>query len=408
MNKIKGKIFRIENKIKEKLLQPKSLKILFILIVVVLAIFARYKMLDYESPDYKVFLKDWFNKIKELGGISALKYNIGDYNVPYLTIMAILTYIPINSLYTIKAVSIFFDFIGAIFAALLVKEFTKENKKESIMPYITFATVLFLPTVLINSSIWAQCDMIYVSFILISLYCLKKEKIILSFIFLGISFAFKLQFIFILPIYILLYLKSKNISILHFLIIPFVNFIMCMPAIIMGRSIKDCINIYFNQTGTYTDITLKYPNLYNIFGEFFESQTTVLIIFTLIIIGIIAFYLIYKKVDIKSNILKLSLLFSIIMVFFLPRMHERYGFLAEILSIIYVATYKKDYEIPVILQLATLCGYYSFFMPNAFDKNILILFSLLEFGVITKYTISTLKSISQKGVKQNEAISKTA
>lgn len=397
MEKIKEKVLGVENKIKEKLLKPKSLSIIFVLVIVLLAIFARYKMLQYKSPDYTVFLERWFNQIKELGGISALKYNIGDYNVPYITIMAILTYIPISPIYTIKAVSIFFDFVGAIFAGLLVNEFTKEKKNMKIMPYIVFAVILFLPTVLMDSALWGQCDMIYVSFILMSLYFLKKDKTIISFICLGIAFAFKLQFIFILPIYLLLYLRSKKISIFHFLIIPLVNFVMCLPALIMGRSLKDCIMIYFNQTGTYTSLTLNYPNLYNVFGEFFETQTTILIIFTLVILGIIAFYLIYKKVDIKSNMIKLGLLFALIMVYFLPRMHERYGFLAEILSIIYVATEKKNYEIPVILQLATISGYYSFLAPNIFNNEILILFSLLELAVIVKFTIQTLKSILQEG-----------
>ena len=63
-------------------------------------------MLDFESGDYQLFLKDWFDYLKANGGIHALKSYVGDYNAPYVTLMALLTYLPIKSLYSIKIISI--------------------------------------------------------------------------------------------------------------------------------------------------------------------------------------------------------------------------------------------------------------------------------------------------------------
>ncbi len=400
LKKIKENIMRMENEIKSKLLKENTLKILFFVVIVILAIASRYAMLDYKSPDYNNFLEKWFYQIKDLGGFSALKYNIGDYNVPYLTILAALTYIPkVSPLILIKAVSIFFDFVGAIYAAKLCKAYLGDENNKSIKPLIVFTIIMFLPTVLINSALWAQCDIIYVTFILMSLYYLKKNHITISFICLGISFAFKLQFIFILPIYILLYLQKKDISIFHFTLIPIVNLILCIPSLIIGKSLKDCIMIYFNQTETYTALTLNYPNLYNIFIEFFKGQTLNAIIFTVVVVGIIAFYILYKKINVEENILRLSLLFSVLMVFFLPRMHERYAFLTEVLSIIYVVKYKKDYYFPIVLQLATLSAYFNFLAQGTFNSNIFILFSIVEFVAIVKFTIDTFKDNKQIEVK---------
>lgn len=381
------KLVKFENSIKEKILKKENIINLFIMVFLVLALLLRFIIFEYKSSDYSIFLSEWFDKIKKLGGIKALKYNIGDYNVPYVTIISLLTYIPISSLISIKMVSIIFDFIGAYYTYKLVKICTKENKFISVLSMIF---ILFLPTVWLNSALWAQCDFIYVTFIIMSLYYLKKNKISLSFVLLGLSFSFKLQFIFILPLYLILYFKEKNISIFHFLLIPFVNIIACLPSIIMGRKIIDCIKIYFNQTSTYKDLTVNYPNLYMIFKAFFNRQTIVLIILTVFILLVISFILIYKNIDIKRNLIKYSLLISWLVVYLLPRMHERYAFLPEILSIIYIFIYKKNFYVPVVLEAAALVGYYNYFTGGDVSELIWFTIIIIEFVAITKFTIDSL------------------
>ena len=306
-------------------------------------------------------------------------------------ILAIFSYIPISPLILIKTLSVIFDVILAIYSSKLVYEFIKSNKNAILISDICFGVILFLPTVFMNSAVWAQCDSIYTTFIIMSLYYLKKDKVLASFILLGIAFAFKLQFIFILPIYILLYFKRDDISILHFIIIPVVNVLMCLPAIIMGRRIKDCLLIYFSQTGTYNSLTLNYPNLYSLFGEVFQNQSKVLVLFTIAIIGMISFYLFYRKAKINDNIIKIGLMLVMITVYFLPRMHERYGFLAEILAVIYVFIYRQKFSLPVILQLSALSGYFMFL--GEFDNLFFKLFSLFVFFAIFKFIIDTLKSL---------------
>lgn len=391
------KILKIDEKLKQIVNNKKILRILFLTAILLLAIVAKYLAYNYKSGDYEAFLKPWYDKIIELGKIKSLKYKIGDYNVPYMFILAIFSYIPISPLILIKTLSVIFDVILAIYSSKLVYEFIKSNKNAILISDICFGVILFLPTVFMNSAVWAQCDSIYVTFVIMSLYYLKKDKVLTSFILLGIAFAFKLQFIFILPIYILLYFKRNDISILHFIIIPIVNVLMCLPAIIMGRGIKDCLLIYFSQTGTYKSLTLNYPNLYSLFGEVFQNQSKVLVLLTIAIIGMISFYLVYRKVKINDNVIKIGLMLALITVYFLPRMHERYGFLAEILSIIYVFIYKKEFSLPVILQLSALSGYFMFL--GEFDNLFFKLFSVLEFFAIFKFTIETLRTLECDEVK---------
>lgn len=399
MKNIKEKILDTENKFKNFILDKKNLRILFLVIISILAVVIRISVIKFRSHDYENYLAKWIEQIKQMGGFRSLKYIIGDYNVPYIVFLTILSYIPISPLIFIKAFSIIFDFICAIYASKLVYSIVNKGETSKILSDICYALILFLPTVFINSSIWGQCDIIYVTFIIMSLYYLNKNRVFLSFVLLGVSFAFKLQFIFILPLYVLYYFKKKNISLLHFLLIPIVNIIMCLPAIIMGKSIKDCILIYFNQVSEYPKIVMGYPNLYNIFVEFFDSQSMVLVILTVIIIGILLYYILSKKIDLDKNIIRIGLMFSAIMVFFLPRMHERYGFLPEVLAVIHVLTSKKDYYILIILELMGIAGYWGYFASQIFNFSYFNIMAIIGFIGIAKFTIDTVKYLNKDSFK---------
>ena len=169
--------------------------------------------------------------------------------------LSIITYIKINPLYLIKFFSCIFDFILAIYSSKIIYLITK-NKNKSYFCYLC---------IIINSSIWGQCDTIYTSFLIISIYYLLKTKYIYSFIFYGIAFSFKLQAIFLLPLFIILFFTTNKIKLYHFLIIPLVNGIMCLPAIILGRNILEVMLIYFTQTKSKMNITMNFPNIYYFF-----------------------------------------------------------------------------------------------------------------------------------------------
>ena len=117
-----------------------------LIIITIVSILIRFVFRNGESGDYLTYLKPWISDIKRLGYFKALKYNIGDYNVPYMIILTFISLIKVKDLYLIKLVSIIFDFVSAIFGYKIVKKITNDNTS-SIIAYIS---LLFLPTVLIN------------------------------------------------------------------------------------------------------------------------------------------------------------------------------------------------------------------------------------------------------------------
>lgn len=204
-----GKISKLEKKLLSWI--EKNIDILMVISIILIALVVRYFLLSYESKDYLNFLQPWFYEMKDAGGLSGLANYPGDYNVPYMVIMALLTYLKVNPLISIKLVSIFFDFLLAFIIGKFVYDI-RDDKNKSLSAILAFGITLFLPTVLLNGAFWGQCDVIYTTFLVLAFYFLYKENMLLSFISLGISFAFKLQFIFVLPVYIILYFRKKRIE----------------------------------------------------------------------------------------------------------------------------------------------------------------------------------------------------
>ena len=120
-----------------------------------LGILIRCSGLSFLSGDMQEFLLPWFNSMKIffLGGVAALEYQIGDYNVLYQTIIALITYIDCNPVFMYKCISILFDYTLAASTAWFVSKITN-NKIFEIQFNIIYGAVLFLPTVLLNSSCW--------------------------------------------------------------------------------------------------------------------------------------------------------------------------------------------------------------------------------------------------------------
>lgn len=164
--------------------------IIFFVFITVIAMYARISMIEFVSGDYYYCLEPWFNQLKNNGGLSALKLDIGNYNLPYLTILALLTYLPVQPIVSIKMVSIVCDFICALAAMKIVYIIFKENKNKDFFALIIYGVILFLPTVLLNSACWGQADSIYVAFIMLSIVALLEEKYLKSFIFLRNIFCF--------------------------------------------------------------------------------------------------------------------------------------------------------------------------------------------------------------------------
>src|SRR6266568_3009137 len=161
-----------------------------------LAVALRVSLYHVETSDYTVFLSQWYDFIQTHGGFAALKYAFSNYNTPYLSLLALTTYLPVPKLIAIITLSVVFDGVLGLFAYLILRL----RYRRSYASVIGVLVILFAPTIFINSAAWGQSDAIYTAFCLGSLYFLLKERPAWACVFFALALSFKLQAIFFLPV----------------------------------------------------------------------------------------------------------------------------------------------------------------------------------------------------------------
>ena len=233
------KTLKIESALLEYV--KKHIDVLFIVIMTVLAAAIRYYGKDFLGGDMRGYLIPWHEEFSAKG-FAGLKEQVGDYNIPYQILVWLMTLVPIKPIYAYKIVSCFFDFLMAAAGGKIIKECTG-SKALSVGAY---AALLFLPAVIFNSAFLGQSDAIFTAFVLLAVLQMKKHYF-WFFIFLGCAFSFKLQFVFIIPLFVICYVCMSKFSVLNFVLIPLTLMVLSIPAYIAGRPVMDVFKIYFFQ-----------------------------------------------------------------------------------------------------------------------------------------------------------------
>ncbi|HEX6483725.1 MAG TPA: glycosyltransferase 87 family protein [Ktedonobacteraceae bacterium] len=397
----------------------------------VLAIALRVSLYHIETSDYTVFLSQWYDFIQTHGGFAAFKYNFSNYNVPYLYLLTLATYIPIPKIVAIKAISVLFDVLMGIFAYLILSL----KYRRSYAAVIGVLVILFAPTIFINSAAWGQSDAIYTAFCLGSLYFLLKERPAWACFFFGLAISFKLQAIFFLPALLMLLLKRK-LPMRYLVLVPAVFVLMLLPAFIAGRDASSLLTIYagqvasggvggagqfnnggggpfnggrpgqfnggasgpFNSGGvgrfnggpgggsfSSSSLTLNAPSFYQWLPanapEYWKWIGIGLAALFVVLVGVLL--LASKKRLTSAIILKVTLVFALAIPFLLPEMHERYFYLADVLSIIYAFYFPRYFYVALIMQLCSLLSYAPYLMNTQVVNLAYIAFGVLIIIVIT-------------------------
>ena len=362
--KIKSKNIQTKTKQQKVNLETKIIEfvnknsvVLFFVFITLMAFILRYIFFTHKSGDYICFISIWIEKLSQFEGFSGLGENIGEYNVPYMFFLTLISKTPFNDLIEIKIFSIIFDFAGA-FIAVKIISYLKNTRFFTPSNMLLYSLILFNPVVFLDSAYWAQCDFIYVSMIMVSVYYMLKEKFTPSMIFFGIALTFKLQSVMFLPVIIIFYFVSGKMKIKHFLWIPAVYGISIVPALIAGRGLKDTLSIYVNQTGIYKQLTMNCPNIYNLLQGDYNMFRNAGIILTMGILGTGALLFITKRKQfVRADMLLLTIWVTQSCICFLPSMHERYAFMTCIFSILWSAFYKKDWWITVVINFVCLLSF---------------------------------------------------
>ncbi len=341
------------------------------------ALWLRGLALDYETLDYQNFLAHWADFFRQHGGFGALDTPVGNYNIPYLYFLALFSYSGIRDLYLIKLLSVFFDLVLAGAAALLLGCFTRDRWAR----LGCFFAVLFLPTVVLNGSLWGQCDSIYAAFLLLGIALALKDRPVLSMVCAALAFGFKLQAVFVLPVYAVLWMQGK-FRLRHFLVFPLTYVLLVLPAVLLGRPFLDTLTLYLSQTGSIGDgLNYNSPSVFSFFYNVNDPQAAssfAIAAAVCFMLAVLELCLIYRRRLNSRAVLGAAVLFAIGIPFLLPHMHDRYFFAADVLSLVLAFADARFAAGTVLVQFASLLGYHAYLkmrylLPMSYGGRALLL-----------------------------------
>lgn len=330
--------------------------------MVSLAFVLRYCCLTYETLDYQDWLRVWMASLRDTGAWRGLGQEIWscNYNAPYLYILALITKSDIYELLLVKLVSIFFDVLIAFVVMRLVSLFSDSPARK----LTAFIGVLWLPTVYLNGAYWGQCDVIYAFFAVLAVYLALSDRPAWSVAAIAVSISFKLQGIFLLPAY-LVFLFAGKVRIRHLFVFPAVYILTILPAVLAGRNFWELLTLYYNNTSTIGDgLNYNSSSLYALldFSSLPNDTASKLGIFlAFFLCASIYIWMLLRREELTNRtLLGVCLLFCLGVPFFLPHMHDRYFFMADVLTFALAVIAPRMSLTPVLVSFGSFLGYHAY------------------------------------------------
>lgn len=325
---------------------------------------------NFESYDWKNFLKPWCNFYYLYGWHDSLAAitQISDYTPLYNYFLIIIAQFgsPTLCLYAIKYLSFLFSIGLAVVMELIICRI-----RQCRLNYLRLVCFLILPPILLEFTAWGQCDAIYTFFCLLAFYWALQHKSILCFISLGLAFALKLQFLFIVPIlFVMLIIRDENgkkyLSWWWVWLAPLMYVVNLVP-VFFGAKLWDLLLVYVGQSGEYFNVALSMNacNLSLLFNWLVGFKSRVVLMVAEIIFIVLALtaviYLLVRAFMAQrrqpltpTDLLRYATCFAMTMVYFMPHMHDRFFFIAMVLACIWamVAPSKKNILIATMIGAA--------------------------------------------------------
>ena len=327
---------------------------------VVAALALRIPRFDFVSGDVRMWIADWYTFIVSHGYFSAMEHEFSNHNVPYLYLLTLvgLAAPDLGALYTVKVVPLVFDFVLAFFVGKCVSVRYPESKT---IPVAAGVAVLLAPTVVTNASQWGQTEAIYTSCLVACVYFLLRGRQAPAFLAYGFAFSFKLQAIFLTPLFLWLLVK-RAVDWRYFFLSPLVWLALLVPAWFHGRPFLDLLTIYFRQMGQDKWLVSQAANLYEWLPWGFYIYRPWFLAFAAAVLLAVTVAIYRTKAPITPERIVLLAAFCLLLVpYITPNMHDRYFFPADILSIVLAFFFPRFWYAPIVVVLVSYNNYFEYF-----------------------------------------------
>jgi Gpi18-like mannosyltransferase len=280
-------------------------------------------------PDMRLFLEPWFAHIVRFGPVGAFAHPFSNYEPAYLYLLAAgsLAHGLIAPMDIIKILSV----AGSLFLTFAVADLLRTV---GAAPRLALF-MLVLPTVVINAALLGQCDAIWGGCCIFGLAAMMRGESVRSLIWCGLAFAFKAQAAFIAPV-IVGALIGRRAPWWQWLVPAGVFLATLVPAWLLGWPAWKLLTVYPGQAAL-VEFPGKLANAW-IAATIFASQSSR----PFFVVGYVAAAAVAVAVAAlaatsfrdRRAMLVLALLSATALPFLLPKMLERYYFLADVLALV--------------------------------------------------------------------------
>ena len=340
----------------------KIIELIFFFVIFSLLVLLRYHLYPFRSGDFNSFQAPWFEQIDVSSFHSAFVNLKSNYFPPYLYMLALLKWVGFAALPAVKLASGVGDILIFLLLFKLTKSFGSSNRKSM----LTAFGILALPTVTMNSALWGQCDATYVAFLIGMICCVKLRRPCLAMLFFGVALAFKAQAVFLVPLIFLLYCE-KQIRFSSLLMIPITHALCMLPSFFMGKSVQEVYGMFYQQANYYKLLELNAPSIYQFLPEInYEMQSAAGVASAAAIVLTVVLWI---RSDTKlqsitsERLMAVAVFFSILCPFLLPKMHDRYFYLADVLSVaaFCISPSRGRFCVALLVQGGSLISYNAYF-----------------------------------------------
>ena len=279
-------------------------------------------------PTCELFLEPWFAHIVRYGPLGAFAHPFSNYEPAYLYLLAAgsLAHDLLSPMDIIKLLSV----AGSAFLTFAVADLLKTVGTSPRLALFTFV----LPTAVINAALLGQCDALWAGCCIFGLAEIMRGKTVRSLAWCGIAFAFKAQAAFIAPV-IVGALIGRRAPWWQWLVPGAVFLASLVPAWLLGWPAWKLLTVYPGQAAL-VEFPGKLANAW-IAATIFASHSSR----PFFIVGYVAAAVVAVAIAAlaatsfrdRKTMLVLALLSATALPFLLPKMLERYYFLADVLAL---------------------------------------------------------------------------
>lgn len=326
----------------------------------------------FPAPDVHIFLIPWLRHIEVAGTIGAFAHPFSNYSPPYLYLLSLFSLLGLPDLWTIKLLSI----ASVGWLAWCVSRLIA---RMGAAPLRGAALTLLLPTVVLNGPVLGQCDSIWVGCCILAVAEAINDRPNRMALWAGVAFAFKAQAAFIAPFCIGYAIRRRVWATLA---IPPVAYLTAIaPAAIVGWPILDLLTIYIRQP--QFSFIGDAPNLWALPAALGIVSPSVFLLGYML--GIVAAVIAAIIATRSRNLLLAALFSAIIIPFFLPKMLERFFFLADVLSftLAYSRRGRANIATAVLVQAGSFLSIIAYLLGWLWLNAVASLFMASAVGIVS-------------------------